>query len=439
MPQIKSKQVFKNAKWIIICKIAQSIIQLVIGMISARYLGPSNYGLINYAASITAFFLPIMKLGLDATLVHELLEKPEKEGETIGTAVLLNILSSILCIGSVTAISFIANPSETETVIVCILYSTSIFFAALEMVQYWFQYKLLSKYSSLTMLGAYIIVSAYKIYLLVTGKSIFWFAMSHSVEYGIIGIILITIYLKKGTQFFSFSIKRAGALLRRSKSYIIAALMVVIFQNTDHIMLTVMSGKSENGFYSAAVTCASVVQFVYVAIMDSFRPLILSSKKGDTAVYEKNLSRLYGIIIYLSFAQSVVFTIFAKLIIYILYGTEYMAAVPVLQILTWFCAFSFMGTIRNIWLLAEEKQKYLPAINLSGVIFNILLNALMIPLWGACGAALASLLTQAFTNFVLGFILKPMHKNNELLIKGINPKFFLKEIKMILIELKRKA
>lgn len=44
----------QNAKWIIGCKIVQSLLQMVVGMLSARYLGPSNYGLINYAASIVA-------------------------------------------------------------------------------------------------------------------------------------------------------------------------------------------------------------------------------------------------------------------------------------------------------------------------------------------------------------------------------------------------
>ena len=146
---MKQKQVFDNAKWIIVCKIAQSVLQLIIGMISARYLGPSNYGLINYAASILAFAMPIMKLGLDAILVHQLVESPESEGEIMGTSLFLNVVSSFLCMAGVCGFAFLANMGQQETIIVCALYSVSIFFAALEMMQYWFQYKLLSKYSSL--------------------------------------------------------------------------------------------------------------------------------------------------------------------------------------------------------------------------------------------------------------------------------------------------
>ena len=58
---MKLKSVFNNAKWIIVCKIIQSLLQLVVGMLCARYLGPSNYGTINYAAGLVAFFAPLMK------------------------------------------------------------------------------------------------------------------------------------------------------------------------------------------------------------------------------------------------------------------------------------------------------------------------------------------------------------------------------------------
>ncbi len=436
---MKQKQVLQNAKWIIGCKIVQSVMQLIIGMISARYLGPSNYGLINYAASIVAFALPLMKLGLDAILVHELVESPEKEGEIMGTALLLNCFSAILSMGGVTLFAVLANFGETQTILVCILYSISIFFAALEMVQYWFQYKLLSKYSSVIMLGAYLLVSAYKVFLLVAQKSVYWFALSHSVEYGTIAVLLLIYYRKLQGAPFGASWSRAKKMLSKSKHYILAALMVIVIQNTDHIMITKMVGKEENGFYSAAITSAVVVQFVFLAIIDSFRPLILSSKKENEVEYEKNISGLYGIICYLAFAQSVVFTIFAPLIIGILYGSAYQPAIPILQILIWQCAFSYMGMIRNIWLLAEGKQKYLPMINLSGVVANIVMNAIMIPFWGACGAALASFLTQFFMNFVLGFVFKPVRANNRLLLIGVNPRFFIKEAKTILRILLKKG
>lgn len=420
---MKTKHVFNNAKWIIVCKIAQSLLQFLVGIISARYLGPSNYGLINYAASVVAFALPIVKLGFDNTLVKELIDKPEKEGEILGTSLALNFFTSLVSMLGVFIFVSVANAGETVTILVCLLYSLMLLFFVLEMTQYWYQYKLLSKYSSVVMLIAYFCVSAYKIFLLMTEKSVYWFAVSHSIEYGIVGILLVLIYFKLGGQKFSFSKETAKKLLNRSKYYIVASLLVVVFQNVGVILLSNMSGYDETGYYTSALTSASIVQFVYTAIMDSYRPLILTAKKESVENYEKSISGLYSIMVYLSFAQSLVFAVFAKLIISVLYGAEYMTAVPVLRILVWYCPFSFMGTVRNIWLLAEEKQKELWKINLFGVVINIISNAILIPYAGACGAAIAAFITQFLMNFVLGFFYKPIKKNNELMMKGLNPKF----------------
>ena len=428
----------KNATWIIACKVAQSILQFIIGMISARYLGASNYGVINYAASVVAFVLPFMKLGFDAILVHELVESPEKEGEIMGTSLTLNIFSSLVCMLGVFGFISLANAGQTEKIIVCILYSISVFCAALEMMQYWFQYKLQSKYSSIVMLLAYLVVSAYKIFLLVTAKSVTWFAVSHAIEYGIIGASLIVIYIKKGGQRLSFSWQRAGKMLSKSKHYILASLMVVVIQNTDHVMLSFMDSDAATGIYSAAVTCMVVVQFVYIAIVDSFRPVILSEKKaGNIASYEKSVSRLYSIILYLMIAQCIVFFIFSNLIVKILYGEDYAESATVLRYLVFYYVFAGMGLVRNVWILAEGKQNYLWIINLSGALLNVALNAVLIPFMGANGAALASLATQFFANFILGFIIKPMRKNNELMLKGLNPKFLIKESKTILKQIKK--
>ena len=424
---MKSKQVFNNAKWIIVCKIAQSLLQFLVGIISARYLGPSNYGLINYAASVVAFAMPIVKLGFDSTLVKELIDKPEKEGEILGTSLTLNFIASLISMFGVFLFVSVANAGEKVAIFVCVLYSLMLLFFVLEMMQYWFQYKLFSKYSSVVMLISYFFVSAYKIFLLITEKSVYWFAVSHSIEYGIVGILLVLIYCKLGGQKFVFSMKTAKQLLNRSKYYIIASLLVVVFQNVGVVMLSNFSGHAETGFYTSALTSATVLQFVYLAVTDSYRPLILTSKKESVESYEKNVSGLYGIIIYTTVAQSIVFAIFSKLIISVLYGAEFMSAVPVLQILVWFCPFSFMGLIRNIWLLAEDKQKELWKINLFGVIVNTVSNAILIPFAGACGAAVAAFITQFLMNFVLGFVYKPIRKNNELMLKGLNPKFAFNE------------
>lgn len=422
-------RVFQNAKWIIICKIIQSLLQLAIGMISARYLGPSNYGLINYAASLVAFAVPIMQLGLRSTLVQEFVSAPDKEGEIIGTTLVMNLIAGSACMVGIICFSLIANRGETETIMVCALYSISLLFQALEMVQYWYQAKLLSKHSSLSMLIAYVFVSAYKIGLLVSGSSVFWFALSYSVEYGVGSILMLFCYPKLGGKRLRFSITMAKRLVSKSKYYILANMMVIVFQSTDHVMLKLMISDTENGYYTAAVTCASVTAFVYNAILDSGRPAVLQSKTDSKDVYEMNISKLYSVFVYLTLAQAICFGLAATLIVTLLYGNSYLPAVPVLRIIVWQQTFAYMGSVRNIWILGEENHSILWKINLCGVAANVFLNALLIPSWGACGAALASVLTQFITNFVVGFFMKSICRNNYLLLRGFNPKYLIELVK----------
>ena len=419
MFQIKNK-VIKNASWIIVCKVVQSLLGLVISMLTARYLGPSNYGLINYAASVVAFVVPIMQLGLNNIMVQEIVEAKDSEGKIIGTATLMSFISSLFCVAGVICFSAIANAGETETKMVVALYSILLICQSLDLVQYWFQAKYLSKYTSLTMLIAYIVVSAYKVFLLATGKSVYWFAVSNAFDYFIISVVLLCLYKRMGNDKLHFSKATAARMFSKSKYYIISGLMVTIFAQTDRIMLKLMIDDSATGYYSAAVTCAGITGFVFSAIIDSARPSIFESKKYSEQAFKKNMSRLYSVIIYLSLAQSLAMTILANFIIRVLYGEQYLASVPALQIVVWYTTFSYVGSVRNIWMLSEGKQKYLWVINLSGALANVILNYILIPHLGIIGASIASLVTQFFTNVFVGYVFKPIRENNHLMVAGLN-------------------
>lgn len=432
-------RVIINAGWIIGCKIVQSLLNLIIGMISARYLGPSNYGLITYAASIVAFVVPIMQLGLSKTLVLDLIERPDKEGAVLGTAFFMSAVSAVACIALVSSYLFIVDSDEPATILVGVLYSFSLLFQVAELFQYWFQAKLLSKYTSIASLLAYIVVAIYKVILLISGKSVFWFAISNSIDYALISVILLVIYLKIGKQRLSVSLSLGKEMLKRSRHYIISAMMVAIFQQTDRIMLKVILNEAETGYYSAAITCVGVTGFVFLAIIDSFRPTILEAKKHDLEHYEEKICTLYSIITYLALAQCIVMTVLAKQIVFVLYGSAYSASVAPLRIAVWYSTFSYYGPVRNIWILAEGKQKYLWVINLSGVVMNVTLNAILIPVSGATGAAIATVITQLFTNVIIGFILTPIKYNNKLMLLGLNPKPFAMLCKRIILEIKRKG
>ena len=421
MALTKHKMV-KNASWIIVSKILQSVIALVIGTISARYLGPSNYGLISYAASVVAFVVPLAQLGLRNILVEQIVSNPEREGEIMGTSLVMSVTASLFCVVGCITFTLVVNAGERDTVIVCALYSTALIFQMLELMEYWYQAKLLSKYTSILSFSAYTIVAIYKTVLLITEKSIYWFALSNALDYLLLSAGLLALYPRFNGQKLSFSFLAAKELFAKSRYYILSGMMVTIFSQTDKVMLKMMVGNAENGYYATAATCAAVCGFIFLAIIDTMRPVIFDHKKSNQAHYEKNLSRLFSVIIWLGLCQSVAFTLLAKPMVLILYGSAYAPSVPILRVLTWGSIFSYMGTVRNIWMLAEGKQKYLWMMNLAGAVLNMVGNFLLIPIYGAVGAAIASVVTQCFTNCILCFLIKPIHPVTRLIGNALHPK-----------------
>lgn len=125
-------------------------------------------------------------------------------------------------------------------------------------------------------------------------------------------------------------------------------------------------------------------------------------------------------------------TIASSLIIKILYGKEYQTSIVALQIIVWYCSFSYLGGARAVWILAEEKQKHLVVINLVGACLNILLNLGLIPKFGINGAAIASVITQFFTNIVFVVIYKPTRRTGYLQLQALNPKYLYEMLRLFI-------
>ena len=416
------KKVLKNAGWIVGCKVVKAIVMLIVTAITARYLGKEKYGIITYASGLCAFVIPIMQLGLNSTFVHEITNRPGEDGKVVGTIIGMSMVSAIFCVLGIVSFSMIATAGQQETILVCSIYSVMLFFHAMEMIQYWFQAKLMAKFSAFAMMIAYVFVSIFQILLVVFKAGVYFFAISYSLDFFLIAIILIVVFKKKSGQKLTFSFSLAKELLSVSKFYIIANLMSTVYVHTDVVMLNFMAGSAETGIYGAAWNCANMFNFVFAAIIDSMRPTIYEGKNINQQTFEKRTIELFSILFYFAFAMIVMMMLFSPLVIKIMYGEDYVQAVDVLRIVVWMTVFSYVGTARSAWMLAENKHKYLWIINLVGVILNVIVNYLLIPIMGAIGAAIASVATQFISNVLINFIMRPMIPCGVLMLKSLNPK-----------------
>lgn len=98
-----------------------------VGVFTARYLGPSNYGVINTAHAYTSFFFPICSLGLSGVFVKLLLEHPGEDGKYLGSGIAIRTIGSLVAILLIAVLVKVMNPLDKTLQLVCFIYSFSSF------------------------------------------------------------------------------------------------------------------------------------------------------------------------------------------------------------------------------------------------------------------------------------------------------------------------
>ena len=424
LKKIKNNAVLSNISWIVIGRIIYMLLNFIVSLIVARYLGPSQYGLLGYAASYTTFFASICSLGINSIIVKELINNPKNNGEILGTSIFLRIISSILSFLIIIFITFIVDMNETTTKIIVSLYAIHIIFQSFELLKYWFQSKLQSKYSEIAASFAYISMAIYMVILLIYKKNVLWFSIASSIEYLILAISLYIMYKKKQGQKLKVNQSLIKRLLSESYHFIISGMMISIYNSTDRFMLKQMLSESDVAYYTTAVTISGLCTFLLSAIIQSLTPVIIESKNKNNDLYEKRNKELYAIVFYISTIISLFIAIFSKIIINTLYGESYLPATIPLIILTWYTAFSYLGVARDPWIVCEKKQNYSKYIYIIAAFVNIIINYALIPIWGASGAAFESLVTQIGTVLIFPLLFRDLRPNVKLIFEAI----FLKNI-----------
>ena len=178
------------------------------------------------------------------------------------------------------------------------------------------------------------------------------------------------------------------------------------------------------GIFSAAVAIADLWIFIPLAVINSARPIIIESKSIDKKTYEKRITQVYALVIYMGIFASLAISIFAKLGVTILYGKDYIKAVPPLLIIVWGSIFSILGAAREVWIVCENHNKYLKYFAGMGALMNVLLNLLLIKPFGIIGVAIATLISQFVVAIIAPAFFKDVrvslkHMFNALCLKGV--------------------
>lgn len=429
MVRLTKIKFIRNTGWIMFAQIYQMMLSLIIGVLSARYLGPSNYGTINYAASYISFFSIACALGLEGIVVKEIVDNRESEGIVLGSSIVMRLAAGFLSMIAVCAIVAIANPGDQVLLMVAFMQSLVLLFNAFHIIDTWYQSYLRSKTSTIIKCIAYTGMSVYRVWLLITGKSVEWFAFATSLDALLIAVLFLLRYRMDGTQKLRFNITVSKHLIGLSYHLIISSLMAVIYNQMDRIMIGKMIDQTHVGYYAAASTICHMWLFIPQALANSAQPLIIGLKGKDERLYKKRIKQLSSTIFWMGVLFAICITVLSHFIIDILYGADYAQAREPLILIIWSTVFAAMSYSKSIWMICENNQKYSKYILLCGVVINLTLNSVWIPTIGMNGAAVATIITEFVCCFVAPFIFKPMRVFAKMQLEAINPIVLYRRIK----------
>lgn len=374
---------------------------LFVGIYVARYLGPEQFGVYSYAAAFVALFGAIAKLGLDGIVVRDLVNHPDKRDIYLGTAFWLKLIGALLTLATLAiVVQFTSNDATTNLYIFII--ASGLFFQSFEVVDSYFQFKVLSKYVSIAKLIQLALSSVLKLYFIFIQADLFWFVLVSLIDQISLAFSLAFAYWRQkiGSFFGRFSVGTAKAMLRNSWPLILSGIAVMLYMRIDQIMIKEMLGEREVGLYSAAVRLSEAWYFVPVIITTSLFPAIVNARKTDQELYNKRLQRLYSVMVWMAITIALPMTFLSNWVVELLYGVAYREAGPVLMIHIWAGVFVALGATSSSWLINENLQQIALYRTLSGAITNVVLNLILIPNYGMVGAAIATVISYMIAGFV---------------------------------------
>jgi len=232
--------------------------------------------------------------------------------------------------------------------------------------------------------------------LLYMGAPLLAFACAASAEIALGAIGLLVTYQRLGHIILKLrgGLVRARTLLAGSWPLMLSSLGVWVYMRVDQLMLGTMADDRTLGIYSAAVRLAEAWYFVPMVIVSSVFPSIVQLKNQDPHLYYQRVQKLFNLMSALSYAVVIPTSFLAGPIITLLFGPSYLEAAPILLVLMWSGLFVSLGVAREAWIVTEGLAPFSLATTIVGAVCNVALNLLLIPRYGAMGAAVATLVAQ---------------------------------------------
>ncbi|MEO1941195.1 MAG: flippase, partial [Candidatus Thioglobus sp.] len=311
---------FANTSWVFGEKMLRMVSGLLVGFWVARYLGPEQFGLFSYALAFVSIFSGLAKLGLDGIVVRDLVNHPHQRNVYLGTAFWLKFVGAFVMLGIVALATLFTSNDHTTNLYVFII-ASGIIFQSFEVVDFYFQSKVLSKFVSICKITQLAVSSALQVYFVLTGADLIWFVVVTSINQVMLALTLFIAYRyqKLGNFYQHFDFILAKKLLKDSWPLVLSGLAIALYMRIDQIMIKEMLGEREVGIYTAAVRLSEAWYFIPLIIANSLFPAIANAKKISNKLYYTRLQRLYTLMLWSAIIVAVMMTFLSSRVITSLY------------------------------------------------------------------------------------------------------------------------
>jgi len=378
-----------------VSKIAIIAFGLGQGIIIARWLGPEGNGTLAALTVYPSLFLSFGSLGISQSVTHFIGKKKFSEDiikrSVIHIWIFTTVISLIVCFF---LIRYFSNSGYNFLwVLLAILpipftlfnkYNAGFFLGKNQIGTYnrinWLP-------SAISFISVFVLVVVFNIG--VSGALL-------SLVIGNLFMFFILIKKNKLTHSFSTSINWniIKSLLSLGLIYALSLLIINLNYKADVILLDKLSNSFNTGIYSKGV---SIVDFLWeIPMLLSTIVFARSASSKDDLEFSIKVIRLLRLSIVAIGIASLILIIFAKNIIILLYGNEFVKSALVMQLLLPGVLLLTIFKVLNMDLAGKGKPWISMKAMLPALILNIILNLILLPKYGANGAAIASTISYTF-------------------------------------------
>lgn len=384
---------------------------LVVSIYVARYLQPEKFGLLSYSLVFTAVFMGVARLGMDSILIKEVgkADSVQEKGEIVTTAFLMMVVSALLCIGMVFVSAYALNGWGVMLGYVMLI-SMGMIFQSFLVVDYWCKAEGTPIYTAMALSLSHVVNAAIKVILVLNNSEFFYFIVAHALEMLVIAVFMSVVLVKRRL-LMPLSLpknSRVKPLLRLAGPLVVSSVAIVLYMRVDQVFIAKMLGEHHLGVYAAATRLYEACVMVFAIFAAAILPMLVKLKSEGVETYEQALLKLFKIAFWVGVAVGVGLYVLSGSLIYYLFGEAYAEASSVLRVLALSISFTALGSLTARYLLLEGWGGKIAIRTMVALIVNVVLNVVLIPVYGVQGAAFATVICIVVSNFLIDFFDKEL-------------------------------